>query len=79
MECASFCCGSRCPWLHCALFNSMFASTWVQESIVASDAGDEALRRSFWIWFLREKEVWGRVGFSERPVRPNPEVVLPSL
>ena len=44
-----------------------------------SDAGDEALRRSFWIWFLREKEVWGKVGFSERPVRPNPEVVLPPL
>ena len=44
-----------------------------------SDAGDEALRHSFWIWFLREKEVWGQVGFSERPVRPNPEVVLPSL
>ena len=29
-----------------------------------SDVGDEALRRSFWIWFLREKEVWGRVGCS---------------
>ena len=38
-----------------------------------SDAGDEALRSSFWLWFLREKEVWGKVGFSERPpARPDP-------
>ena len=44
-----------------------------------SDAGDEALCSSFWIWFLREKEVWGKVGFLEWPVRPNPEVVLQSL
>ena len=28
--------------------------------------GDEALRTSFWIWHLREQEVWGRVGFSKR-------------
>ena len=26
--------------------------------------GDEALRTSFWIWYLRDKEEWGKVGFS---------------
>jgi len=29
-------------------------------------AGDEALRTSFWLWFLKENEVWEKVGFEQR-------------
>jgi hypothetical protein len=29
-------------------------------------AGDEALRTSFWVWFLKEKDVWEKVGFDQR-------------
>ena len=29
-------------------------------------AGDEALRTSFWVWFLKENDSWDKVGFSER-------------
>ena len=38
------------------------------------DAGNESLRSSFWIWFLRKNDVWGKVGFSERktPSMPIP-------
>ena len=30
------------------------------------EAGNEALRTSFWVWFLKENDTWGRVGFCER-------------
>ena len=38
------------------------------------EAGYQSLRSSFWIWFLRENDVWGKVGFSERkpPGMPIP-------
>jgi len=29
-------------------------------------SANEALRTSFWIWFLRDNDTWGKVGFSER-------------
>ena len=30
------------------------------------EAGDEALRTSFWVWFWRDNDSWSRVGFANR-------------
>ena len=32
---------------------------------VVEEAGNEALRTSFWIWFMREEKEWKNLGFNQ--------------
>ena len=34
--------------------------------LAVKEAGDEALRTSFWLWLLREEPEWNSIGFHQQ-------------
>ena len=32
---------------------------------LVEEVGNEALRTSFWIWFMREEKEWSNIGFNK--------------